>query len=237
LWDGQSAPLLVPFSEYESVFQTTAPAGDGQYKAQVYPQENGTELYIAKAGRFNVESNLGWEALVALVDSSRLRQIPELSHAQIQTLLGGIGASKDHDIWIPPNDRGSLDWTLTPRFEVRDSLPQGFEKAENVLQEIDVIWTRRGSNEIGALFEVEHSTSVYSGLLRFNDIHLISPNARPRFSIVANENRRDVFVRQVNRPTFQASGLTALCNFLDYRDVFLWHTRSIESTTEIGGTA
>ena len=35
LWDGQTEPLLVPFSEYEEVFHTASPAGDGQYKVQV----------------------------------------------------------------------------------------------------------------------------------------------------------------------------------------------------------
>ena len=58
LWDGQVEPLLVPLSEYEEVFRSLSPAGDGQYKAQVYLQDDGTELYIAKAGRFNVEYTL-----------------------------------------------------------------------------------------------------------------------------------------------------------------------------------
>ena len=35
LWDGQAEPLLVPFSQYEEVFHSTTPAGNGQYKAQV----------------------------------------------------------------------------------------------------------------------------------------------------------------------------------------------------------
>ena len=65
LWDNQADPLLVPFPEYEDVFQSVAPAGDGQYKAQVYLQDDGTELYIAKAGRFNVEGHFGWSELGA----------------------------------------------------------------------------------------------------------------------------------------------------------------------------
>src|SRR3990170_2220922 len=60
LWDGQADPLFVPFSEYEGVFHSTSPAGDGQYKAQVYLESDGTELYVARAGRFNVEAHFGW---------------------------------------------------------------------------------------------------------------------------------------------------------------------------------
>jgi hypothetical protein len=225
LWDGQIEPLLIPFSEYEDVFQSSSPARDGQYKTQIYLQDEGTELYIARAGRFNVEGYFGWSELETLIDSARFQAMPELSHSQIQTLLGGIGAIKGYDIWIPPTDRGRLDWSATDRFECRDVLPHGFDPIEGILREVDVIWIHRGSSQIRSLFEVEHSTPVYSGLLRFNDIHLLAPSLHPRFSIVANDTRRSLFVRQLRRPTFQASGLSELCTFLEYANVLGWHKR------------
>lgn len=225
LWDGQKEPLLIPFAEYEEIFHSTTPAEDGQYKAQVLLQEDGIELYIARAGRFNVEGYIGWNQLDTLASSSSARTIPDLSHSQIQTLLGSIGIAKDLDIWIPPVDRTRLDWNLTKHFDTRETLPYGFERVENSLQEVDVVWLQRGSNDIRALFEVEHSTPIYSGLLRFNDIHLVSPNLHSRFSIVANNTRRSLFAKQINRPTFQMSGLSDLCTFLEYTDVYNWHTR------------
>jgi len=227
LWDGQADPL-VPFSEYEDVFQSIAPSGDGQYKIQIYLQDDGTELYIARAGRFNVEGHFGWNQLEDLIDTASVDTVPDFSHYQIQTLLGAIGTAKNLDIWIPPSDRAKLDWTITNRFDCRNALPYGFEQAENILQEIDVIWILRGSNELRALFEVEHSTPIYSGLLRFNDIHLVAPKLRPRFSIVAIDARRSLFVRQLNRPTFRTSGLSELCTFLEYVNVFSWHKRISE---------
>lgn len=225
LWNDQVEPLLVPFSEYEDVFQSTSPAGDGQYKAQVYLQDDGTELYIAKAGRFNVEGHFGWGELEALVDSAKLGTVPEFSHSQMQTFLGAIGAAKSYDIWIPPSDRVKLDWSVADRFGCCDVLPYGFELVKGILQEVDVIWIQRGSSELRALFEVEHSTPIYSGLLRFNDVHLVAPRLHPRFSIVANDTRRSLFVRQLNRPTFQMSGLGKLCTFLEYVNVFGWYNR------------
>jgi len=225
LWNGQTEPLLVPFSEYEDVFQSISPAGDGQYKAQVYLQDDGTELYIAKAGRFNVEGHFGWSELEALIDSASLGTVPEFSHSQMQTLLGAIGAAKSYDVWIPSSDRVKLDWSITNRFGCCDVLPYGFEPIKDILQEVDVIWIQRGSSELRALFEVEHSTPIYSGLLRFNDIHLVAPSLYPRFSVVANDARRSLFVRQLNRPTFQMSGLSKLCTFLEYINVFGWYNR------------
>ena len=43
LWAGQSEPLLVPFVDYEDVFQSLSPAGDGQYKAQVFIHGDATQ--------------------------------------------------------------------------------------------------------------------------------------------------------------------------------------------------
>jgi hypothetical protein len=44
--------------------------------------------------------------------------------------------------------------------------------------------------------------------------------------VVANDERRDTFVRQLNRPTFMASGLANECTFMDYPNVFGWYCRA-----------
>jgi hypothetical protein len=229
LWDDQTTPLLVPYSEYEQVFQRLEPAADGQYKAQVYPDPESTELYVAGAGRFNVEDHFGWSLVESVVRQSGHAPVPVLSHSQVQTLLGSIGAIKGFDIWIPVIDRGRLDWSCSSWFSCSELLPFGFEMVKAVLQEIDVIWIQRGSGHIAALFEVEHSTPIYSGLLRLNDVHLVAPNVRPRFTIVANDARRDVFVAQLSRPTFKVSGLSEVCSFLEYGNVFGWHKRMMQN--------
>ena len=94
LWDGQIEPLIVPFSEFEDVFQNQQPANDGQFKVQVLIQKESLDLYIARAGRFNVESYVGWSDLQWAVDSTSTEPIPSLLHNQVQTLLGAIGAAK-----------------------------------------------------------------------------------------------------------------------------------------------
>jgi type II restriction enzyme len=106
------------------------------------------------------------------------------------------------------------------------SLPNGFDEVAATLQEIDVVWATAGANRIEALFEVEHSTPVYSGLLRFNDLLLTAPNLS-RFSIVSNDTRRAVFSRQVHRPTFRRSGLSEIVSFLEYPNVYDWHERIV----------
>lgn len=231
LWDGQQVPLLVPYAAFEDVFASLTPAKDGQFKAQIYADSDSTELYVANAGRFNVDGYLGWNELNAIVDPGTRALASQLNHSQVQTLLGGIGFAKGHDIWIPQVDRGSLDWSLSREFPLNKSLPQRFKVVEPVLSEVDVVWVRRGAGDLVALFEVEHTTSIYSGLLRFNDVHLIAPDLHPRFSVVANDARRSLFVRQVNRPTFQRSGLSEICTFMEYENVLDWHKRIVKGAS------
>ena len=134
---------------------------------------------------------------------------------------------KGFDVWIPANDVRKLDWSLTKQFPLRDEIPRGFEEVANVLRGIDVVWVKRGRSMIEGLYEVEHSTAVYSGLLRFNDILLLDPKVS-QYTIVSNETRRELFSRQLFRPTFRRSGLSELCSFLEYGNVINWHKRLLK---------
>ena len=224
LWDSQKEPLLVPYRDFEEVFATLTPASDGQFKVQIYPQPEATELYIANAGRFNVESYFGWNETNSISPSASDRWNKELTHSQVQTLLGSIGARKGHNVWLPRSDRTRLDRNLTSPFDlITPSLAT--QELQAVASEIDVIWIRRGSGQLTALFEIEHSTPIYSGLLRFNDVRILLPTLPTRFTIVANDSRRSRFTSQLNRPTFRATKLNELCSFLDYANVFEWHKR------------
>ncbi len=228
LWDGQAEPLFVPFEDYEHLLYATAAASDGQFKAQVYLREAATELYIAQSGRYNVDAYFGWALLNDRLADAAISQPPQLSHAQVQTLLGAIGAKKGYGVWIPAADRARLDWGLTSVYPLASTLPAAYEQAARVLAEIDVIWVKPGTSQLEALYEVEHTTSVYSGLLRFNDVLVLAPQTRPRFGIVSSSSRRDLFARQVTRPTFRASGLEDLCAFLDYGNVYRWFRRTAQ---------
>lgn len=233
LWEGQTEPAFLKFADYEDIFQSLTPARDGQFKAQIFLHDEATELYLAKAGRFNLEGQFGWSQLDHMVGTSGKGVVPDFSHSQIQTMLSSIGTMKGFDIWIPKNDRGKLDMTLGVGMTLRESLPSGLKDIAEIAEEVDVLWIERGSNRLNGLFEVEHSTTIYSALLRFNDIHLTVPSLSQSFRIVANDMRRSVFVRQLNRPTFRTSGLNEMCAFLEYRNVFGWYKR-LKSTPNAG---
>lgn len=224
LLDKQLTPIFVPFADFEEVFANSQPAGDGQYKVQLLTGGDALELYISRQGRFNVEGYVGFETLESSVERNRTVYNQQLSHSQVQTLLAGIGHAKGYDVYVPDCDVCRLDWSVTRVFELRRELPAGFEHVRGIIGEIDVVWIANGRNNVEGLYEVEHSTPVYSGLLRFNDVLLSSPRVT-RFSIVSNDSRRELFSRQISRPTFRKSGLTDLCSFLEYANVMSWHER------------
>src|SRR5207247_6357516 len=101
LWDGQKVPLLVPYAAFEEVFAPLTPAEDGQYKVQIYPSAVSTEMYIANAGRFNVEAYFGWNELNIPVNSTTRSQATALTHCQVQTLLSSIGFAIGNVVWCP----------------------------------------------------------------------------------------------------------------------------------------
>ena len=156
------------------------------------------------------------------------KTVSNLTHSQVQTMLGSIGILKGYGVYIPANNTQLLDWALAEEFRSLGALPSYIEARSQFASEIEVIWIDHKHDLISAAFEVEHSTPVYSGLLRFNDL-LLTCETSSRFFVVSNESRRDLFVRQLQRPTFQRSGLSELASFLDYSNVFDWHRRLADS--------
>lgn len=227
LLDNGSSPFFLPYPAFEDLFHQARPAADGQYKVQLSATPEANELYIARLGRFNIDGYVGFEPLTRSLIAATLRPQLNLSHAQVQTLLAAIGHAKGYDVYVPDNNVEALDWSLTRKFAVMRGVPSGFDEIKWILSEIDVIWVTGGQNTITGLFEVEHSTSVYSGLLRFNDVLLTKPEVA-RFSIVSSDARRALFSRQVYRPTFRRSGLAELVGFLEYANVYDWHQRSVQ---------
>jgi hypothetical protein len=181
------------------------------------------ELYIPHVGWFNLDGYSGTAALLSRI-SLRSVPAPPLSHCQVQTLLSAIGHAIGFGVYVPPNNLEGLDWNLTQRFPLVQRLPAALDESSPFTSEVDVIWLDHSAGGANALFEVEHSTQVYSGLLRFNDLLLTSAKS-PRMFIVSDEGRRDLFSRQLHRPTFVRSGLSDVTSFLDYSNVFAWHSR------------
>ena len=85
------------------------------------------------------------------------------------------------------------------------------------IENIDVVWKREF--RIGAAYEIENSTSIYSGLLRFADLNIVAPNTLYPMFVVAPQSRRNRLREQLRRPTFRRLGLDQKVRFLSYERI------------------
>lgn len=142
---------------------------------------------------------------------------------QIQAKLAEIGARMGLKVWLPSNDRGKIRefMTISDQAALLEELPLNNEEVTlRTIEQIDVIWLR--GRAIVRAFEVEHTTSVYSGLLRMADLLALQPNLDIQLHIVAPTERREKFFREMRRPVFSLLNgrpLWATCTFISYESV------------------
>ncbi len=78
---------------------------------------------------------------------------------------------------------------------------------------IDVIWLGKNKS-IKAAFEIECTTSIYSGLLRMTDLMELHGSLNFSFYIVIPEARVKEVKQQLSRPTFKAIELDKKCKWI-----------------------
>jgi hypothetical protein len=126
------------------------------------------------------------------------------AHTEIQYLLVKLGADMGFDVHVARNDQSRV-WKgqrLGDMPRRREQLPQQFDPVTNqTIELIDVLWL--DGNAIVAAFEIESTTSIYSGLLRMSDLLARQPNISVPLFLVAPDERREKVIQQVNRPTFE----------------------------------
>jgi len=101
--------------------------------------------------------------------------------------------------------------------KLKNELPLQFDDATNkTIELIDVLWLQ--GNAIVAAFEVERTTSIYSGLLRMSDLVAMQPNLNIPLYLVAPDDRREKVMTEVNRPTFSklSPPLSEICRFISF---------------------
>jgi type II restriction enzyme len=192
-------------------------------------------LFDVGAGRFKVpvigddtSANAAWKSDLDKVKSelsamnAKDVKVKESSqgHTDIQEILRDLGRGLGFDVWIAANDR-SRSCTLGRLGDgCLESLSQvnGSDDFENSVALIDVLWID-SEKKIVAAFEVEHSTSIYSGVLRLLDLaHSDGGKHLNDLYLVAPDGREDDVRNQVQRPAFKKmNGLTV--RYLSYSEL------------------
>lgn len=154
-----------------------------------------------------------WEADVALIRVQAARSAKSIkgdlendrTHTEIQGWLRDLGRSLGFDVWIASNDR-NRSWGAGRLGDgCLESLPPTLEQADaaDSIRLIDVLWLESGGHRVAAAFEVEHTTSIYSGIVRMLDLALGLPDqpAHALFLVAPDARENDVRM-QLQRPAF-----------------------------------
>jgi type II restriction enzyme len=173
--------------------------GSGRYAA---PPTDGTDAARAE-----------WEKDLAAVRAEaeagkavRNARENDTTHTQVQGWLRDLGKALGFDVWIAANDRsrafasGRLsDGCMTDLPQPLSLLPEA-----DTVRLIDVLWFHAGTSNVAAAFEVEHTTSIYSGIVRMLDLALGGGAGAPHgLFLVAPDNREGEVRAQLTRPAFR----------------------------------
>lgn len=137
-------------------------------------------------------------------------------HNRIQWKLAVLGLKAGERIWIPSGDQKRLK-NLYDFDQFDSEFTAGIDLPHSRVENIDVVW--RQEFRIDAAYEVENSTSIYSGLLRFADLTILAPNTIYPMFIVASSARRGAVRSELQRPVFQQLRLSEKVQFLSYEAV------------------
>jgi type II restriction enzyme len=154
-----------------------------------------------------------WEQDLARVreDSARETRLQmqaqeaDLTHTEVQGWLRDLGIALGFRVWIASNDRGRTYGSGRLGDGCVDVLPAaiGTCGAGETIRLIDVLWLESTSERVAAAFEVEHSTSIYSGIVRMLDLALGLPDhLAGAYFLVAPDDREDAVRTQFARPAF-----------------------------------
>lgn len=135
-------------------------------------------------------------------------QEEESEHLKIQHMLTTVGRSLGYAVHVAANDRNRVFDGESLAFLTVEALPDlGLpEDTTQTIALIDVLWLRPGTGEIVSAFEVEKSTSIYSGILRMVDLAKSVGERMPHFYLVAPDSREKEIQAQLRRPAFADLG-------------------------------
>jgi type II restriction enzyme len=164
-------------------------------------------------------------------------------HTEMQYHLLKIGDALGYDVISASNDKGRCHEGNNFSFISLATFPDINLDKEifNTIKLIDVVWFKKGTNEIICAFEVEKSTSIYSGILRLCDLSCSLMNSDLTLYLISPDSREKEVRVQLNRPSIKSNNIAlyyilfsdlrthcdALCKFGDSKQILDKISKSI----------
>lgn len=165
-------------------------------------------------------------------------------HTEMQYHLLKIGKALGYDVIPASNDKSKCFAGNSFSFISLSSFPEFSLDKEtlNTVKLIDVLWFEKGTNNVIAAFEVEKSTSIYSGILRLTDLSYTIADGDEVFYLIVPDKREKDVILQLSRPAIKNNGTVikyilfsdlrhhcdALCKFGDSHRIMEKVAREVE---------
>lgn len=133
----------------------------------------------------------------------------ESLHSEMQFYLLKIGNALGCDVICAANDKSksfdgnNFSFLSLPKFPDLQLEPE----VTSTIKLIDVLWFQKGTNNVIAAFEVEKSTSIYSGILRLTDLSFTIADGDEVLYLVAPDEREKDVKLQLSRPAIKNSNV------------------------------
>lgn len=152
-----------------------------------------------------------WHADLAAVrevaDNERktaaLQREADATHTTVQAWLRDLGLALGFRVYIAANDRGRVHEGVRLGDGCLDELPQAVARAGDLVRLIDVLWLSKDEDHVDAAFEVEHTTSIHSGIVRLLDLAYGAEGKVGSLFVVAPDARESEVRAQLRRPAFR----------------------------------
>ena len=173
--------------------------GSGRYAAPPRADDAAARAaWAADLARVREDSAQDARALAAARESDR-------THTEVQGWLRDLGRALGFDVWVAANDRARPCGAGRLGDGCLEALPAPLAAAPgaDAVRLIDVLWLEPGGGRVAGAFEVEHTTSIYSGIVRLLDLALGAPDAATTGLFLVAPDAREADVRaQLTRPAF-----------------------------------
>ncbi len=158
-------------------------------------------------------SNRDWEQRLAEARAEAVKfekaalqqRETDRTHTEIQAWIRDLGRALGYRVWIAANDRGRSHDGARLGDGCLDQLPAALANGAGAesIRLIDVLWLEAGADRVTAAFEVEHSTTIYSGVVRMLDLALSGElHTSAGLFLVAPDSREGDVRAQLRRPAF-----------------------------------
>jgi type II restriction enzyme len=161
----------------------------------------GTNVYLSAEERARLEKMIEKRHKDVQLEKQEEDLHTEMQHhlLRIGTALGydAIPASNDKSRSFRGNPFSSVSLAAFPVIDGVDT------DTRNTIKLIDVLWFQKGTARIVSAFEIEKSTSIYSGILRLSDLSHSICDGEETFYLIVPDSREKEVRMQLSRPSIQ----------------------------------